>query len=332
MSDRVTRVHQQAFLQELAIKFTAPGLLADKVAPRVRVKKQSDKYRIWGKDRFVHRGANAAKWAAGSTPNEISMRFSEDSYFAELYKLRTKITDTERRNADSDLNLDANATDYVTQALAIAREARVATMFTTVGNYVTSHKIAKTGGTEYDVAGVLATSQIITDIDSMVSVVKRDALVSSSDISVVIPDAVFDGGVKRNAGILDKIKYTERGIVTPDLLASLLGVKEVLIALGVSTAPAIEAEGSDVVSGYTTSSLWGDNIWIGVIPPAGNDMQPGFARTFWWAEETGGQDRQARVYRDPDEGKESDWIEVKEANGEKIQFAGAGALISNALA
>jgi hypothetical protein len=37
------------------------------------------------------------------------------------------------------------------------------------------------------------------------------------------------------------------------------------------------------------------------------------------------------VYRDADEGKEADWIEVKEAVVEKLQFKDAGALITNCL-
>jgi hypothetical protein len=305
MADRVTRVHNLQFIQELALKFTAPGMVADKICPRVPVKKQADKYRIWGKDRFVHRGANAAKWAAGTAPNEITMRFSEDQYFAELFKLRMKITDTERRNADNDLQLDANGTEYVTLALQIAREARVATMFTTAATSTRRTRSRRSGGSEYDVAGVLATNQILKDIDSMVSQIKLDALCSSKDITVVIPDMVFDKGIKRCAGILDDIKYVQKGIVTADLLAELLDIKEVVIAQSMSVTPAVESEGSDVLTGYTSASLWSDNIWIGIVPPAGNAMQPGFARTFGWNVETGGQDREVRVYRDSDEGTEA---------------------------
>src|SRR5689334_21816787 len=122
--DRVARVHNQQFVQELAVKYRKPGTIADIVCPRVRVKKASDKYRVWGKDRFVNRGANAARWTPGTAPNEVTMRFSEKNYQSELYKLRTKLTDAERDNADSDLDLDGNAAEYVAEALEVSKEAR----------------------------------------------------------------------------------------------------------------------------------------------------------------------------------------------------------------
>jgi hypothetical protein len=266
MADRVTRAHLIAFLTELAVKFRAPSGVADAICPRVPVTKQSNKYRIWGKDRFVNQGVNAAKWQPGTQPNEIRMRWSEDSYVIDEFKLRMQITDDERLNADDDLDLDGNGTEYVTLALEIMREQRVATLFTTAASYAASHKKAVAGGSEYDVAGVLATDQILRDIDTYVAAVKKDAICTSQELTVVIPDDVFDLAIKRCAGILDKIKYTERGIVTTDMLASLLNVKQVLLAAGSSAAPSVESEGSDVVTGYTQSLLWPDSIWIGLVP------------------------------------------------------------------
>ena len=332
MPDRVTRAHLIAFLTELAVKFKAPSGVADAICPRVPVKKQSDKYRIWGKDRFVHRGTNSAKWVPGTAPNEITMRWSEDTYQADLYKLRTMLTDTERNNADDDLDLDGNAVEYVSLALEILREQRVATLFTTAGTYAASHKKAVAGGSEYDVAGVLATNQIVKDIDAIVSAIKPDAMCTSQELTVVIPDDVFDLGIKRNAAILDMIKYSERGIITVEILRSVLDVKQVLLASSLAATPAIEVEGSDVVTGYTSARIWPDSIWIGLVAGDGkNQQQPSFARSFHWKVETGGQDRQVKVYRDPDEGKEADWVEVKEAVGEKVQFPLAGGLITNCL-
>jgi hypothetical protein len=86
-----------------------------------------------------------------------------------------------------------------------------------------------------------------------------------------------------------------------------------------------------VITGFTTTYLWGDTVWIGLVNDASNQNQPTFARSFNWLAESGGQIRQIRKYRAEDEGRETDWIECKEAVSELIVFANAGAVVLNTL-
>lgn len=329
-SNRVDRVHTPAYLQQLAIKFSPRDLIADRVAPRVAVPKQSDKYRIFGKNAML---THESRWAPGAIPNAITIRWSEGTFFVDIRKLRTLILDTERRNQDAnDIELEQIATDAVTSAITISREQRVADLFTTATNYGATHKITKAGGSEWDSATALGNSQAIIDMQAMIAVLVQDAMVPSSELTVVIPELVYQKALANNVGILSRIQYSSTGIVTTDLLRALLGVKEVILSSSMSAGPGPEVAESDVITGFTTTYLWGDNVWIGLVGDGNSQNRPTFARSFNWRAETAGQERQIRKYRAEDEGREGDWIECKEAITESIVFANAGALIINTLA
>jgi hypothetical protein len=328
VQDVVSRVHTPAFLQNVSLGFTPKDLIADKVAPRITVNAQSNKYRVFGKNQML---VHESRWVPGTIPNAIQTRWSEGTYFAELRKLRTPLLDTEVRNADSDLTLRTNYTQNVTNAIAISREARVATLFTTPGNYSAGNKITKAGGSEWDQTAVVSTAQPLIDIMTLVAAVAQKAMVSISQLSVIIPEPVYLTAIWQNQGILDRVKYSERGIVTYDLLAALLGVKEVIPAPTMTVGPGPEVADSDVVTGFTSTYLWGDTVWVGLINQGQNEMVPSFARSFNWLAETGGQPRQIREYRMSDEGQEGNWIECKEAVGEQIVYADAGGIIINTL-
>ena len=48
--DRVTRVHQPAFLKDVSLGFSNPALIAERVCPTIGVAKQSDLYRVFGRN------------------------------------------------------------------------------------------------------------------------------------------------------------------------------------------------------------------------------------------------------------------------------------------
>jgi hypothetical protein len=218
----------------------------------------------------------------------------------------------------------------VTNALQLSREKRVADLFTASGTYPGGNVITKAGGAEWDQAAV-ADEQPFTDIITLGGTVADSAMVPMSSLTAVIPEVVYRTTLMRNTALLDTIKYTQRGIVTPDLLAGAFGLREVIIAAAFGAGVGPEIEGADLITGVTTVPLWGDNVWIGLVNEGANDMVPTFARTFTWRAATGGQDRQVRTYRMPDEGQEGDYIEVKAAEGEKVVYSAAGGVIKNTL-
>lgn len=327
-TSRADRAHTPAYLQNVSLGFRNRAMIADRVSPRIPVKNKSDNYRIWGRNALM---SHESRWAPGTIPNAIEMRWSTGTYNAEIRKLRTMVLDTERRNSDSDLRLDTRATEIVTDAMIISREVRIAAQFANPANYSAGNKITKSGGAEWDQAAVFVTDQPVQDLMAIARAVSLASMVPLSELSIIIPEIVYTTAIYKNTAILDRIKYSERGIVTYDLLAALIGVKEVIPAAAAYVGAGPEVAGSDVITGYVPQVIWGDTVWVGLINDGSNDMVPTFARTFNWQAETGGQERQIRVYRAEDEGREGEWHECKEAMDEKIIFADAGGVILNTL-
>jgi hypothetical protein len=316
-------------LQGVALGFQNRALIADRVSPIVPVAKDRGNYRVFGRNEFLQ---HEARWAYGATPNAIEARWSSDTYFSEGRKLRAKLLDAEVANADSDLDLRRTYTRFVTNAILIAREKRVADLFTTAANYPGANTVTKAGGSEWDTVLAASPQTVRTDIDAGIRQVSLSAMVPRSMLTVVIPEPVFDLVVRFNATYLQSISPTSRDSVDVEMIRAYHGVKEVLIAQVMTVGAGPEVVTSDVVTGFTPAYLWGDNVWIGLVDDGQNDMSPTFSRTFNWRVDTGGQLRQVRQYRHEDEGTEADWIEVKENMGEKIVFSGAGYLIKNTLA
>ena len=328
----VSRVSVPSYLQPLTIGFTPRGLIADTVSVRTRVNKQSDKYRVYGKNQLIER---ESRWFPGMIPNAIESRWSEDQYYADFSVLRHPLYDAERANNNTPerggIDLEGKYTQTTTMAIAIARERRVADLFTTAANYDASHVITKAGGTEYDLAN-MGGSKVVDDLETIIGKVVDNNMVPASMVTLVVPETVWRQAFKRNAEFIDTIKYSERAVVTEEMIAQKLGVREVLHALAASAGPGPEVAGSDVITGYTTTYLWGDTIWAGVRGDAdGVDMFAPFTRSFNWEPGTNNQPREVRTYRMADEGQRGDWIEVAEAiDDTKIVHKFAGAIIKNA--
>lgn len=328
MKNNIERAHAPQYLQQFAIGYKPMGMVADIVCPRVPVTKQSDKYRVWGKDVFQERDL---KRAPGAPPVQMAIGLSDDQYATDAYAVRVPLLDEELGNADGDVNLRMAYTEAAKIAIAIAREKRVASLYTTAANHKGSHVITKAGGAEWDTLLATQPDRCILDIDLLLGTIADDAVTPISELSLVIPEQVWRKVMRNNAAYLDRIKYTEKGIVTTDLIAAVHGVKEVILASGQSVAGNPKVVG-DIVEGYDPQYLWGDNVWAGLIGPSSAQMIPSFARAFNWTVPTAGQSTQVFEYRDADPGTKKSWIEVEENIGEKITARLAGGVIRNALA
>ena len=91
---------------------------------------------------------------------------------------------------------------------------------------------------------------------------------------MILPREAY-GGLKENADIIDRIKHTQRGVVTKDLLQSLFEMDY----LGVPGAiHATNKEGTDL----TRARIWPKHGLIMYAPPRPSLMRPSAGYTFQW--------------------------------------------------
>jgi hypothetical protein len=225
-------VHVNAPLTNISIAFlqNPNNFVASKVFPIVGVDKRSDVFYTY--DRGYFNRNNAQKRAPNTPSAGGDYALSTDSYLCDVFAVHKDIADQIRANADSVLNLDAEATEFVAHQLLIQREAAFANSFMTTGVWGT------------DITGVSGTptgAQVKQWNDGASDPVKniRDAKRTVQENTGFRPNtltlgrSVFDALLDNDA-IVDRIKYGQTpgspAIVNAQSLAALFELDQILVS------------------------------------------------------------------------------------------------------
>lgn len=215
----------------------ASAFIADKVFPIVPVKRQSDVFYIYDKGDFMRDEAQVRGAATESAGGDYGVEASSP-YYCRKQAFHKDVTPEERVNYDEPLNADTDAVDFITQKMLIRREMEWATKFFKDGIWGTEIEGAASAATGKTVYWDNATSDPIKDITS--ASVKMASQTGYKPNTLVLSPFVFNA-LKNHEDILDRIKYTQRGIVTQDLLATLFEVEKVYVAWSVVNSSAKNA-------------------------------------------------------------------------------------------
>lgn len=261
-------VHVDKVLSDISIGFPQQSYVAHRLFPSYRVQKQSDKYYIHGREEWGPPVANDHR-AAGANTREIpGKKISTDTYFAEEHALKTLVTDEEVLNADDPLDPMAEATDLVTARILLGRELAGRDLAVTPGNYATNHTVALSGaGASWD---DYASSDPIGDVRTAKRQLHRALGMDPQNLLFVIPWRVMSF-LEDHPDFIERVKYSERAILTEDIITSILGVGSTIIA---------GAQHNTAALGLTPSFsyIWSDNVILAVVPP-----RPGVKTlTFGW--------------------------------------------------
>lgn len=265
-------VHVNAALTNISVAFMQEdnSFVADRVFPLVPVSKQSDRYFVYNKGDFFR---SEAQLRAPGTPS-AGAGFSIDntpSYYADVYAIHKDIDDQIRANSDAAIAPDRDATLFVTQQLMLRREITWATSFFGAGVWTGS-----TTGGDIGVAQLLngawsaAGSTPIEDVDRQADAMQR--LTGYRPNKLVVGPQVHRV-LKNHPDVLDRIRYTQEGIVTEQLLASLLGVDEYMVARATqNTAAAGATDVMSYVSGQDDALLCYSSPTPGLMTPSAGYM------------------------------------------------------------
>lgn len=199
--------------------------IADRVFPQVPVQRQGDLYYRYKREDWF-RSIAEKRAPATETPGG-GWEVDTASYFAHVWAVHKDIDDQIRANADTVFNIDRDAALWVTQNLLLRRDLEFTNTFLKTGVWSTD----LTGVTGAPAAGQVqqwneAGSDPIGDIaEHSLATLRTTGLRPNV---LVIGPSVYNA-LTQHASILDRIKYTQRGIVTQDLLASLFGVDRVVV-------------------------------------------------------------------------------------------------------
>ncbi|NLD21615.1 MAG: hypothetical protein GX664_03915 [Bacteroidales bacterium] len=269
-----TQAHIDKALTNISVAYIQEesNFIADKVFPIIPVKKQSDVYFVYNKGDFFRDEARVRAGASESVGGDYGVEAS-DPYYCKVHAFHKDVTEQDRANYDDPLDADQDATDFVTQKMLIRREVVWAEKFFRPGVWSTEIEGVDSNPST---GQVLQFDKIGSDPIGVISqqIVEIAGKTGFRPNTIVMSPAVFYA-LKNHEDILDRIKYTQRGIVTADLLATLFEVENVYVAWAVvNTAN----QGAEDNIGY----VMGKHMLLCYVNPRPAIKKPSAGYIFAW--------------------------------------------------
>jgi hypothetical protein len=225
------QVHVNRPLTNISVAFmqNPNNFVWNKVFPIIPVDKKSDVYFTYPLSQWFADDAQVRR--AGTESAGSGYPMSTDSYTCQKYSFHKDIDEDTRDNADMPIDLDRDATEFVTQTLMQRLENQWVTNFFTTsvwGTDVTPSTLWS------DYTG----SDPLTDIDA-----GKEAILKNTGFEAntfVIGYAVYRQ-LMRHPDFRDQIKYTSPDNINAELLAKILDVPRVIVAKSVKRT-SIEGE------------------------------------------------------------------------------------------
>ena len=287
------------------------------VFPVVPVSKQTDRYFTytkgdWFRDEAMKRAPSAESVGSGFTLSSTA------TYSADVWAFHKDIPDQVRANEDAVINSDRDATEFVTQRLLISRERQFATTYTSSGVWDTT----VTGGTDFTVWSNFATSDPVGDVTTGMRTIKTNTGYRPN--SLVMGGQVWDK-LKDHPDILERIKYTQKGIISQDLVAQVFGVEKLIVMDGIYNSGNEGAANS-------MSQILGKYALLCYSAPSPSLLAPSAGYIFAWTGYGGRNAYGVSISRMRNDLTKSDRIEGELAYDMKVVATDLGYLFSGVVA
>lgn len=242
------------------------AFIASKVFPVVPVQKQTDKFYTYTKNDWFRDEAQVRADATESAGSGYGI--STSTYSCDVWAIHKDIGYQTRANADSQINLDRDAAEFVTQRLLLRQEIQFVTDFFTTS--VWANDVTPT-----NLWSDFTNSDPIEDIETGKETIL--SVTGQMANTLVLGYQVFRK-LKNHPDVIDRIKYTT-GVsgrtVTPDLLAAMFDVDRVLVARAIK---ATNNEGETAAYSFTH----GKHALLCHVAPNPGLLTPSAGYTFSW--------------------------------------------------
>lgn len=296
--------------------------IADQVFPPVPVDKRSDLYYTYAKGAWFKSEAQERAPATESVGSGWDV--SSASYMCRVYAVHKDVSDQDRAAQDAPtFDLDRDATEFVTRDLLMKKEQ----LF--IAKYFGTSLWGNTDQT--GVSGTPSANQFKQWNDSASTPIED---ITAQRISIaektgyrpnvlVIGPRVFEKW-KNHGEFTDRIKYTQTGIVTTDLIAATMDLDRVLIPYVVQNTA---AEGATDAFSFA----FGKAALLVYAAPSPSLLQPSGGYTFTWNGFLGAQ-AGTRIKRFRMEELEADRVEGEMAFDQKLVASDLGVFFTAAVA
>ena len=237
-------------LTNLTINYTNGQFIAQDILKDIPVQSESDQYYVFSSDRQLP----ITNRANGALANMVTWEVSTSTYNLTEHSLKDVITKRDMNNAESQLQLRKVTIENLAEKILLRQEYEAHKVLFTTTTFSSNGTLTSATSMRY----VTTTSAPIQQALSASSVILRDSGMKPNKIATN-----FHGfmSLKENLNVIDRFKYTQRGILTKELLAAAFDVDEFHVGT-CSYNPA--KEGEDL----SMTTVWGSDFLIGYFAPA----------------------------------------------------------------
>jgi hypothetical protein len=257
-----TPVHMDRVLTQMSLGWPNGEFVGPAFFPALPVRKQSDKYYVFGRE----------AWAP--------------PLGGDLRAPGSEAIDEEQENQDAPLNSLRDGTELITSQLLLVRELYIKNLITTAANFTSGHSVTLAGADQWSSA-VSASNSPIGDHRLARSTIHSKIFLEPN--TELIPYQVM-AALEDHNEIIERIKYSERAILTPELMSNFFGGQRIIVpGVGYNTAN----PGQTAALGY----IWGKDVVMAYVPPRPGMKIPAFGYEFVWSY-PGGQQQLVERWRE----------------------------------
>jgi hypothetical protein len=320
-------LHINAPLTNVSVAYlqNSGAYIANKIFPKVPVAKRSDIF--WKYSKSDWRRTDAKKRAPGTESAGVGWNNDTDLYYCDVYAVHKDVEDQTRANADSNFTLDSDATKFVTGQLLLKRDIDWATAYFTTGVWDTEYTgVAATPTGNQFLQWDLSSSDPLTDITGIQIDFKQQ---TGFDINFMVIGADVWKALKNHPAILDRIKYTQRGVVTKELVAAFFDVDRLEIAYATqASGPQINDAALQDASATYDFIVNSKAILLGYAPRNPSLLTPSAGYTFTWSGYAAGNSEGLRIKQFRMEHLGSDRIEGEMTYDMKVVSTDCGVFMN----
>jgi hypothetical protein len=240
--------------------------------------------------------------APGTPYSRGRTQASNDTYNTNDYGHEEAVDDRERKKYAVAFDADNAAVRRATRVVLVNQEVR-------------AHALATSNDVPHSNVSVKwdqSTAEPAADVKAAMEVIRINCGMDANTLLLTQPVIKV---LEEHPKILDRIKYSQRGVVTIELLAQVFGVDQIIVAKTVANS----ANEGQVL---TPADIWGDDAILAYVDSSPDLGMPTFGRIFSWTQEVGPEGIIVESYReDPTRG---DVHRVRNDADEKLVAPAAG--------
>lgn len=236
-------------LTNLSVAYKNIAYVSELVFPVAPVKFKTGIYYEYNKNQFETDISDVR--APATRAKRVTWDVSKKTYGPLLdHSLEQPITDEEREFAMQPLDLDTDGTLSLTERIMLLKEVN---FFSKISDTAVITQNTTLTGT--DLWSDYSNSSPFTDIITGRDTVSKAIMKPTNELSIMMSWPVFSK-LTQHPDIIERIKYAQVAVVTPQLLAQLFQVKEVVIS------NAIEKTSNEGQATETLDYIAGKGVWI----------------------------------------------------------------------